>query len=711
MIFSLLKHGTSRYQLRYSKLPSFSTSPCRRSNGNPNDAFTERPFLQSILINDAPDEHIEKLQPEKTHALNTVGDSSWNRPTIPERDANRAPASTNSLWKPQRRAEQIPETFFSPSEQGRYPDFDDAASGVQGCSKDTAIDLPFVNSIAAEQDERLADTKARLSKAIRTQDSQRLQVEFWEAVRDPVIMRAIPATTLVEILQLLDPHDEFAPFRCEYSEWHPKHYYKLLGEDHQIYEKMQDCRTLYRDIFCRRLQAKGSLDVGEYAALFRLARATWDGEGALLIMKDMLQRNVQPDLICYNYYFEARCWSDAWQANERQRLRVTPFNRAMRERYPTQQRQGMTIKGHRIQEGGLKWEITRLFAKMIGDGIMADTSAFGHLITALAREGDLDGAKSIIRKAWDVDVDALSEVDNDAGQQPSIPSDSPLYPHPRLLFVIAHAFGSNNDIPAALRTVDHFSRKFNISITNDVWAQLLEWTFVLSTRRIKLAKENGAQLGQLPFESVESLFNVMTSKPYCIEPTLDMYDLLIRSFWRQSRLEKILETMPKGVNIYLRHHHEYRTHDRQLSKLKPQTPNESDAKRLHLSRLAAIARHRRWQSFVTIHRWFILLLSRRHWFPIPIHSQVVEWERQGLPIAVNTLWRYRHFNGVKYTMATGVVRLQELKEHSKTMTDLDQDVRFDSETFSRSEIEAESQAQEHPDMDDDKRSIHGTRDE
>jgi hypothetical protein len=527
------------------------------------------------------------------------------------------------------------------------------------------MDMSSLDGLGVNKGACFADTKKRLTEVIRNGDPQSLLLEFWEATREPAIMRGIPHSTFLEIIRLLDPEDEFVPFRREYIESKPKHYINLRGHIGELYKTIEDHRTLYRDIWKRRLQANQGMDVREYAALLRLARATWNGGGALAIMKDMLEKKVKPDLICYNYYFEARCWSDAWQPMERQRLRVIPFTKTIRQMSSIQQRRGMTINGHSIGEEGLRAEVTRLFTKMIDDGIMADTTAFGHLMTALAREGDLKGVKSILLKAWNVDVDVLSDIEDDTQQEKTIPRDSPLYPDSRLLFVIAHAFGSNNDLPAAIRIVDHISRRFDLAIPTTVWAQLLEWTFVLSTRRHKDHKEEGTQLGQLPLQSVESLFNVMISEPYCIRPTLDMYDFLIRSLYRQSELVTMLRYIPKGVQMHRKHENDYKKHTVLLSELESPTSMDRNAKDLaSRKRLADVTETRRHQSFVTVQKWFKLLRSRKHWFPLTRDTQVIFWERQGLPNAVKIYWRYRDRRSVKYSMATGIVELRELNEHS-----------------------------------------------
>ncbi|KAL2048123.1 hypothetical protein N7G274_000034 [Stereocaulon virgatum] len=637
MIFSSLRHWTSRCQLRHSKLSCFSTSPYRRLSGNPPNTFAEHLSLQSSLTNDVRDELVEGSQLEEPQIRSTNCDVRFHSPTYTERDATRAPAYADSIRSPQANKDHDIE------EPGWRLAYDDASQATLGSSREIKQDMSSLDGLTVKQGEYIADAGKRLAEVIRNKDPQSLLLELWKATKEPAIMRAIPSSTFLEIARLLDPEDE-----------------KLRPQVGEIYQTIEDCRKLYGDIWEKRSQANQGMDVREYAAMLRLARSTWHAEGALAIMKNMLKRKVKPDLICYNYYFETRCWSDAWHPSERQRLRVIPFTQTLRQKSSVLESRGMTINGHSIGEYGLRAEVTRLFTKMIDDGIMADTAAFGHLMTAMAREGDMDGVKSILLRTWNVDVDALSDIGCETRTEKTIPRNSPLYPNSRLLFVLAHAFGSNNDLRAALRVVDHFSRKFDLVIPRNVWAQLLEWTFVLSTRRHKDREEEGTQLGRLQIQSVESLFNVMISDPYRVEPTLNMYDFLVRSCYRQTRLFGMLKYMPKGVQIHRKHEIDSRKHAALLSKLETRTLMDRNAKDVaSIERLADVANTRRRQSSVTIQGWFKLLFSRRHWRLLDRDERLIFWERQGLPNAVKTYWRYRDGPSITYAMTTGILELQE----------------------------------------------------
>ena len=701
MIFPLIRHGTSRFQFRFSRIHTFSTSPCQHSNGNLNDVFLDRQFPQPLLQNDAQHESRERIHlAEPSVRKDRVSLPNWRQ-------------SKSSV------------IIGAPALAGSKPDvtlsgaFDEGSNAVGAgqvrhhlktdtteaspAHAQTESEISYLATPYQEQGISIPLAKKRLLEAIRLDDPQTLLVEFWEQSRDPAILAAIPATTFSEILRLLDGRRDFLASYPEYKQWHPKHYWMLLDLDRQFYQSLQDRRTLYGDIWHRRLRLVGHLGVREYAEFLNLARNTWDGDAALSIMKDMLRRDVQPDLICYNRYFEARCWSDMWNPYERQLRRVIPYNQSIRKSRPTRTRADMTIKGYRIEEGGLKTEVTRVFMKMIGEGTMADTTAFCHLMTALAREGDLDGVKSILRKIWEVDADATSEADNERQNTTLIPKDSPVYPNPELLFVIAHVFASNNDVPTAVRLVDQFSRKFKVRIPYIAWSELLEWAFVLSTRRYNINDVQGVELGRLPLDSVHSLWNVMTSKPYCIRPDIEMYDIMIRSMWRRLKIDFMLQYATEGVKIAQKHFQQHRSLVRMKEYLEKKGAYSADAKDLvYYKRRIDVAHRRRFKSFVTVHKWFRLLLSKRRWINHRYHYLTI-WERQGIPNVIAALWRYRAARGVRYSMSTGVIHLKKTWDTPKFDSYLDPEREFDChmDTEFKDKADGEAEAEDGDEYEND----------
>ena len=496
--------------------------------------------------------------------------------------------------------------------------------------------------------ENIQNAHKKITEAFENENASLLLDTIWGLSRDQSFIATVPSTTFIEILRRLDPYDDFLPFRHGYAERIPKHYHMLKGQTQNAMEILSHRRTMYQDICYNRFRHGRELDVKENAQLLKCARGTWDGRFASKVMMEMISKKRQPDLDCYNYYFEAKCWSDAWHPNERQSLRVFPYAIARRQRMAKHELSGgMTIHPHTVGQKGLKSEVTKVFTHMIEGGIMADGKAFGHLITALAREGDMQGVKAIMKKVWDVDVDSMNTRKN--GKSTAVPRSSPLYPDQDLLFVLAHAFGSNNDVSTALRVVDQFSRIFSISIPTNVWAELLEWSFTLSTRRYKRRKEDGAQLGQLDIQTPENLWNVLTSEPYNCEPTLPMYDVMIRSLRRRDHLFPTLEYIVKGLDL----------HNHNVKQCQDQAHEEKIENAVHDENFSLESRKQRFISFVTVSRWFSLLLSGQRWLSNANQSRVLFWQRQLLPDVVGIFWRYREQKGVKYVIETGIVCLQE----------------------------------------------------
>lgn len=526
-------------------------------------------------------------------------------------------------------------------------------------------DSPFLDGLSDETfftgaTKRRDDAPVKMGKLreIMTRgDSQALFQYLCKESEDLDFMYSIPSITFIEILRQLQPKNEFAPMRGNYKSQGPKHYAILRNATQRYHTALRDRKQGYTDIVQRRLESGRDLGVSEYTQLLHLARAIWDGPTALDLMKEMLRNDVRPTLDCYNAYFEARIWADTSIPHERQRLRVIPHNQSMRRSDPNRiVARDIQVDGHRIEEEGIKWEITRMFSKMIEDGINPDAEAYLHLMTAQAREGDIRGMSSVLWNVYAVDTKALLEGQVEDEQRQKIVPDSPLYPTEDLLMVLAHAYGSNSNIPAAIRVVDHFSRRFGIPISPRVWGELLEWTFVLSTPRRKLRKTDGTASGLLPPHSVESLWNIMRGEPYFSEPNMLMYDLLIRHYARRDRYHEFIEHMRDAIRLDIRQHDEYEKLREDVKRIR-----HGDVVVFEEAGLSPEAvkleelRTQRWLAFGMIVNWFKKLLAGRRW--LHKDDRVPLWERRLLPDAVKEFWPYRSLDHVEYPMATGWVEL------------------------------------------------------
>lgn len=495
-----------------------------------------------------------------------------------------------------------------------------------------------------------AESLKNITRILETIQDDSLLTELWPLLRNQMVIQSLSATTFIEILRRLDPQDDFLPFRHGYCMRIPKHYRQLRCSLNNHLDSLQDRRNRLAEICKYRVKSGRPLGLGEYRQILRCARATYDGSTASVAMNAMLSRKLEPDFTCCQAFMEAKCWADTWHPVERQLLRVIPPN-LKRRLDDTEAAVGIKsrLSPHKVGAGGLKNEIVTLFNYMGERGTLADQNIFGYLITALAREGDIDGVKATLKSAWDVDVGTSNSAEY---QRTSMRSDSPLYPTNDTLFVVAHAFGTNNDIATGFRAVELMSRKFDIPITSVVWTELLEWTYVLSVPRSEKHTAEGFATGKLPIRSPEDLWHLLTGIPYYFAPTLSMYDVLIRHYEKRKMLKHLLHYILECMESRLAR----KTEDDH--NLRHGAGRQSVLDRLN----AGPSMTEDFTFFVYVTQWFKLLLSRRRWSPSSSRTEVLCWQRQLLPDLVDTFWRYRDLAGVRYTIETGFVSLHEEDE-------------------------------------------------
>jgi len=527
----------------------------------------------------------------------------------------------------------------------------------------------------------LEAAKSKVRRALQQQKPYVLMSALLKALHDPTFVPSLPATTFHEIIRFLDPKYFLQDLKHIHRDLHPAQI-RIYGNDEpQIQEIFDDYEAIVDFILHNRTRHGRRLGLEEYRILLKALSHTGNSKAAYRVWVSMLEESIEPDLDCYNAYYQARCWSNAYHPVERFKLRVIPMT--MKYRQAPLRRHSRRLPGYSVGRGGLKATISETFVDMIEQGIMADVRAFSLLMTALAKEGDLAGVKSILKQVWDIDADSPADMDEDPQKPNGLAYESPLYPNEQVLWTIADIFGSNNDIPAALRVVDYVSRRYSIPISTRVWGVLLEWTYVLSQRRSHKARSGpdwtGIALGQLPLRSVESLWNTMTSDPYSIEPTMGMYDRYIRNLRDRDMLDAFVTQVSKGLSLYWSSFRRYAkvitlhqsgrkitgpdddimsdiVHDSAVqSPLASSLPDshgrypdpasiryEETVLRLDLVR-----------QFATISRWVRLLLGGTRWYRKD--NRLFQWERRILPTVITRLWLFRPDHVIKYQMSTGHV--------------------------------------------------------
>jgi hypothetical protein len=177
---------------------------------------------------------------------------------------------------------------------------------------------------------------------------------------------------------------------------------------------------------------------------------------------------------CYNDYLATKCWQGSLNPYERFRLRVIPDNITPR----TWEVPPYSLKRHFLgPRRGLKAQASHLFRQTVESEVPGNEETFCLMITAMGREGDLDSIANILKRVWQIDVEALLAADETSVPSArSYPEDSPFYPSNKLLFTLAHAYGTNNNIPLALQLVDYVSNQYSLPIPIEVWNELFQWT-------------------------------------------------------------------------------------------------------------------------------------------------------------------------------------------------------------------------------------------
>jgi Mitochondrial ATPase expression len=388
-----------------------------------------------------------------------------------------------------------------------------------------------------------------------------------------------------------------------------------------------------------------------------LARMVWQS----LIPQYGLQREL--DVHAYNCYTEAICWSNAFSKTEQWRLRVTPRILALRRgKNPPPD-----LSGHRAGPIGLRHETLVYFRRMVEQKLDGNEETFTNLMVAMGREGDLSGAKSILKSVYNIDVDLLLQLDEEEVETPTFyESDSPLRPTVRLLLTVAHVFGSNNDIVLAFKLVDFVSRQYDLRIPSNVWMHLYNWAFVLSIRRSSAKERQGQATGHVSYTFLDTLWTEMTDEPHNIKPDVVMYTHRARSMRDRGMLPESAENIQAARANFRRTRgnaqrlgEELLTlTDELLTSHRPENPQYLvPAEWLHLRRqfvLSSLVEDRDLQLLIVAVRLTLTEQSR------PEHGYYQDWERRQLP---NLIADFAEFlpNTLTYKTLGGRIEMTGLK--------------------------------------------------
>lgn len=397
---------------------------------------------------------------------------------------------------------------------------EDLPRANEGSASHTSLLDPKLTGLTRIIPRTCANVVCEMLMALDTKDNEMAWRHF-EHIRKAFLTRQLLAQDYAALLISLRPENYISPKNLG-----------NLGESFDAFAlspraAWQKLRSRLEIVVHTMKMAGHKLGKLEYFHLLDCARAADDRNYVQYVWNEMAgQRNVRPDTWCYNAYMAGICGNPT---TERE-FRVTPRTLEYRTRTSDDSR-SLAFK---------------IYSRMMKKGIAPNSMTIDILIIATARLGDLTTVNTIMQQTWGISEPSVTE----AQLQP----DSPLYPTQHSLLAVALAFSFNGRGLSAVRLVDQMSTMYKVPISISTWVALLNWTYVFTRcqsrelRQVSSVNRLGQQM--LPIDAVQRLWTVMTEPPYSIEPTIEMYDSVIRAFlWRQMP-DNAENLMDKAVPIY-----------------------------------------------------------------------------------------------------------------------------------------------------------------
>lgn len=506
--------------------------------------------------------------------------------------------------------------------------------------------------------------KEKVAEALRRQSPHGLLRWLPETFRDPAYIGSLPNTTIYEIFHLLDPQKFLDPLKAVYQGMHPNDLQAQVSRGSHPGRVFSRYVEELQVVVAKMVLSRQNLRLQGCKVLLNAAQSSGDSRAADRIWNDLLSHGGLPDRMSYIYYVQAKCWPSPFDRLEGQLSRITPYNlyqRRLVQRGFQRDPRWDWYQGWKAGPGGLKHEITIMFAQMAKQGIKADAKTFCLLMIAYAREGDMDHIKHTMKQVWNVDIELIMRTDDNSKQPGDLHSNSSLYPTPELLFTVAHVFGSNNCLAIAIRAIDHISQRYSLKIERRTWSELLNWASTLSQSSRKSRRlTHGSGVGQVPSSTVAWLWKVMTSNPESDTPTMHMLNLVIRSLYDCGMLRAMLDKMTLGLQLYNASldrrallFQQWTFVKTSLGTYQSQQGESGFVDGLaHELKLAQLEEER---DFHMIHRWLSWLFKNDYANLDPL--QRLFWQREKIPEVIEAFWSFRSANFMGYWINTGRVEL------------------------------------------------------
>ncbi|KAJ5458183.1 hypothetical protein N7475_009571 [Penicillium sp. IBT 31633x] len=368
-----------------------------------------------------------------------------------------------------------------------------------------------------------------------------------DAMTDPRsvgLVGSLPQNVFNDAFRLLSPAHFLEPYRHLH---HTLHTWGVLMQGIKPLEAVFDdfARALLK-IMEYRVAAGSPPQLAEYTHLLDCAQAMGNGPMANELWRSIHANNVIPDIVCYNHYMTAKVWDHCYIGKEAYNLRILPYS--YKKRRMDNPNPGW--RGFATGLNSVKRLVLDVFSEMSEDNIGGNEETYVNVLLASARVGDRVAAKNILKAVWNVNVDSIMTESDVSMIPPATPYEpgSDLYPTGRLLFAVAHAFGTMSDIHAAIETVKFIASSYSISIPDKVWYELFERTYTLS-KDYKRRQANDGRRGQVSRTMVCDMFKTITAEPYNVPATLQMYRFMTQVHIMDGNLEACKTDMRKASEV------------------------------------------------------------------------------------------------------------------------------------------------------------------
>ncbi|KAK9783497.1 putative Mitochondrial ATPase expression-domain-containing protein [Seiridium cardinale] len=135
-----------------------------------------------------------------------------------------------------------------------------------------------------------------------------------------------------------------------------------------------------------------------------------------------------------------------------------------------------------------------------------------------------------------------------------------LVPTAKLVETVVYTYCSNGQLSMAFNIVDFISNKYNIPISENIWFELLEWAYILSTPPISKTWKMSRLEDRVPSQNaVEIIWNTMTAPPYNFRPGFKQYNVLVKSLLGAGKVVEALKKMREARPLYEKQYADYET--------------------------------------------------------------------------------------------------------------------------------------------------------